>query len=517
MSGLALFRYNFRVLMANNWWLPVLPVAASQLTVFWNIITQPFSPALPARSLEMITPLLAAFLAAHLLSAEYGAGMGAILASKPVHIGKIVLRRLAVAMAAVWALAALSLAAYWYGMEPYDVPSVAAAGAASSLYLAMLALTFATWLRSPLAGFGVAAVVWATDLPYGPPMNPYLSLSTLSFTLQPPDVASGAVLPGSWWAAKVVLLVATAALYRVHGRLLFRLGSPLTQRERRRAMGAAAAVLALTVISGAAVKVAYGYARRGALEPDDGTWFRRQFAAYGPIPVASLFGGAFRRYVGAIPSTWRIQQEGEADRWGATEEHVRDLREVVERMPRSVWAPSASEMLARIDTAHAEEHLRRVVERYPRSPLVPGALHRLARIAADDGRVDLARDAYLELLRRRPRSRYRSEAHRYLTNLHWERGEFDEAERWARAWVASAPLRERGSAHMYLAEILLKGMRRDEALAVAKEALRAVDAFEQAVRDGTLNETGGSLTRWKQEAARVRDGANRLLAGQPPR
>ncbi|HSV72946.1 MAG TPA: tetratricopeptide repeat protein [Chthonomonadales bacterium] len=511
MGGVALFRYNFRVLMANNWWLPVLPVAASQLTVFWNIITQPFTPALPARSVEMITPLLAAFLSAHLLSAEYQAGMGAILASKPVHIGRIVLRRLAVVMAVVWTLAALSLAAYWYGMEPYGVTSVAAAGAVSSLYLALLALTFATWLRSPLAGFGVAALVWALDLPPGPPMNPYLSLSTLSFALQPPDIASGAVLPGSWWAAKLVLLVATVVLYRAHGKLLFRLGSPFTVLERRRAVSAAGALLAFIVISGAGVKVAYGYAMRGSLEPDDTTWFRRQFAAYGPIPVAALFGGAFRSYVGPIPSTWRLQQQNEADRWGATAQRVRDLREVVDRMPRSVWAPSASEVLARIDPPSAEEHLRRVLERYPQSPLVPGALNRLARIYADDGRDDQARAAYLELLERRPRSRYRTEALRFLTADHHRRGEYDAAERWARDWIAAASVRERASAHMALADILHQSGRDADARAAAEQALRAVEEFDRAARDDALDIGLRAATRWKQEAARVREAANRLL------
>ena len=85
-----LLRYNFRVLMFRNWWLLVFPIAASQLVVFWNLITLRFEESLPAYSMEMVSPLLAAFLCAHVLSAEYRSGVGAILASKPVDIGKVV-------------------------------------------------------------------------------------------------------------------------------------------------------------------------------------------------------------------------------------------------------------------------------------------------------------------------------------------------------------------------------------------------------------------------------------------
>src|SRR5438270_8849346 len=102
MNSLALIRYNFRIVMFNNWWLLVFPVAVSQLTVFWNIITQKFTPALPAISAELISPLLAAFLSAHLLAAEYPSHVAVILASKPLHIGKVVLLRLIGVLALVW-------------------------------------------------------------------------------------------------------------------------------------------------------------------------------------------------------------------------------------------------------------------------------------------------------------------------------------------------------------------------------------------------------------------------------
>src|SRR5262249_20661148 len=143
----ALIRYNFRVLMHHNWWLLVIPLAVSQLTVFWTATTQRFSPPLPASIVELVSPLLAAFLCAHLLSAEYRSGIGAVLASKPIDISKVVLMRLSIAIALVWSLGWLSLAAFYFGMEPYPMLLPGLAMMVSSLFLGLLALTFATLFR----------------------------------------------------------------------------------------------------------------------------------------------------------------------------------------------------------------------------------------------------------------------------------------------------------------------------------------------------------------------------------
>jgi tetratricopeptide (TPR) repeat protein len=500
MNSLSLLRYNFRVLMFGNWWLLVFPLAASQLTVFWNIITQRFYASLPARSVEMVTPLLAAFLSAHLLSAEYRAGMGAILATKPVHIGKVVLLRLAVVLGLVWTLAGLSLAAYYNGMEHYEYVRPALAGAASSLFLALLALTFATLLRHPLAGFGVAALYWAMDLPPGPAINPYLSLTSLSFSLLPPEPMTLNPLPGSWWAAKLALAAGALLLYFWHGRLLFTLGTPLTMRQRRKALALAGSLLAFYMVSGAAFKVGFGYANRGRLVPDDATWFRRQFASYGPLPVASLFGPAFFRYVGDIPNTWRIQQESETDRWGNTQRHRRELREVLDRMPGSLWAPSAAELLARLDVPQAAAYYEQIIRRYPGSPYLPFALDRLAHTYADAGNEKEARSAYERLLSRCPGSLYETEALRYLAESEQRRGNRTAAEQRTRQWIAAAPVQEKFVACLLLAQILLEQGRREEAGQAAEMALAGIKAFRRAVIDGTLAYAGGRVTKWEQDA-----------------
>src|SRR5205809_8085349 len=108
-------------MMVNDGLLMVFPVAVSQLTVFWFVLTRRFSLYLPAQSVEMITPLLAAFLGAHLLSAEYRSRIGAVLASRPVNIGRIVVLRLLVMLALVWGLALLSLCAYSAWMERFSM------------------------------------------------------------------------------------------------------------------------------------------------------------------------------------------------------------------------------------------------------------------------------------------------------------------------------------------------------------------------------------------------------------
>src|SRR5579871_1630857 len=212
MNSGALLRYNFRVVMFNNWWLLVFPLAASQVTVFWNLITQKYSPALPVQTVEMVSPLVAAFLSAHVLSAEYPSRIGAILASKPVHLGRVVLMRLAAVLALVWALGALSLVAYFFGfpgaMPLSSVVRAALASVPSTLFLALFALTFATLFRHPLAGFGVAMLYWALDLPPGPPIQPYLSLRSLTSALAFQEDPGPGTLTGSWWIAKIVLLVA---------------------------------------------------------------------------------------------------------------------------------------------------------------------------------------------------------------------------------------------------------------------------------------------------------------------
>src|SRR5205807_8420288 len=124
----------------NHWCLMEFPVAVSHFTVFWNIITPTVTPSLPVMGGELITPLLAAFLGAHSLSHEYKTRVGAILASKPLKISKVVVLRLSALLILVWILELISLGAYYFGMAPFDISKSFLASVPSTLFLTMLAV-----------------------------------------------------------------------------------------------------------------------------------------------------------------------------------------------------------------------------------------------------------------------------------------------------------------------------------------------------------------------------------------
>jgi tetratricopeptide (TPR) repeat protein len=517
MNQTTLLRYNFRVLMLNNWWLLVFPLAVSQLSVFWNVLTQRFTLGMPAQTVEMITPLVAAFLGAHLLSAEYRSRIGAVLASRPVNISRIVVMRLAVMLALVWGLGMLSLLAYSSWMQPFDMKPVILAAIPSTLFLTMLALTFATLFRNSLAGFGVAAAYWALDLPGGAPLHPYLSLRSLTSyygVLTEPDRQT---FTNSWWIAKVILLIAAFALYLYHSRLVFTLGSPQTLRSRRRALVSAGAVVVLYLVSGAAIKVGYGYQRLGRLSPDDPSWFRYQFAPYGPIPVAALFGPAFTRYLGEFNNPWRLQQDEESDRWGDTVKHRKDLREIVDKMPSSVWAASAADALARLEARrqtnvdNAVPYYRTIVDRFPNSPYVALAQRQIARAYADAQRVDEARTAYGDLLRRFPNSPHRAEAIRYLVESERKAGRPAEAARWAEQWTTSAPTEEKFEAWITLAEIRKDLGDAPGAKQAAKETLAAVEQYRRAIESKEINPSPSSKLKQEDAAYKAEQQAKKML------
>lgn len=508
---LTLIRYNLRVVLANNWWLLVFPIAVSQLTVFWNIITRKFTTSLPAESAEMVTPLLAAFLCAHLLTAEYQSRVGAIIASKPLNIGKLVLFRLSAVLALVWALEMASLAAYYYGMQQYDILTPFVASIPSTLFLSMLAMTFATMFRNPMAGFGIAGLYWCLDLPPGPPVNAFLSLRSYSTFLSSvgPNL-DGLVSP--WWVAKALLLLGAVVLYVINGRQVFRLGTASTARAKLRSFGGIAGILAVYLLSGASAKVAYGYAQRGQLQPNDGTWFRRQFGPFGPIPISVAFGPAFRRYVGDSLNSWHPQTE-EGDLLGDTVKHHRELREVLDHMPNSIWAPSAAELLGRLTSRQGQtvedrvSIFQHVADRYPGSPYVDVALREIAMIYDGAEQQDLARREYEELLKRRPTSRFRSESLRYIVQNDRTHGDYVGMLKWARAWSAAAPPQEKFVALIAQAQGLRATNDSAGAHEAAKEAREAAAVFLTSLRNGQVAGSASSLLRWERSAREAMESA----------
>jgi len=503
----ALLRYNLRVLVFNNWWLLVFPIAVSQATVFWTILTETPNEIAPARWMETVTPLLTAFLCAHVLSAEYRSRIGAILASKPIDARKVVFWRLAVAFALVWILSLLSLIAFSFPLGPINVPATFAAGIPSSLFLGMLALTCATMFRNPLAGFAATALYWAMDLPPGLPLNPFLSLKSYTNYLIAADSYGSQPLSQPWWIAKLLLVIGAALLYFAHARLLFTLGTPAAPRIARRGIVLTAALLAVYLVAGAGTKVAYGYANRGTLIPDDGAWFRSHFAAYGPIPISSIFGSSFRMYLGSFPKIWRMNPDEDAERWDDTPKHRQDLKRVVETMPNSMWAPSAAELLARLEETDTDKldsavALYRLLEqKYAGSPYRILAMRGAAKALGEANRENEARAAYEALLQRAPGSAFETEALKYLVDSHRKRNELPRAAERAEQWAAIAAIQEKYLALVTLAEVHREAGDKEKAREAAHKALKATSEFRQADRDRKIPANRVQIAKWQGESA----------------
>lgn len=366
-----LLKYNVRVMLYRSSWLLAVIVSVTLLTIVWIVVTQLPTPALPAQVAELFFPLIGALMSAHLLSQEYRASVASLLASKPVDMARMVGLRLACVLGFVSALAFLSLLAMYFGMRPFPLLAPLAAGLVSTVFLSLLSLTLATLFRSAAAGFGIAALYWALDLPPGPPMNPLLSLKSLTSAVSLPGVPAADMWSDQWWIAKVTLLVLAGLLHLCHRRALVTLAVTGSKRRPPRRLVVATLLLAIYIASGATLKTAYGYYHRSRLFPDDATWFRKHFAPYGRLPVAALFGVPFQRYLGEI--------YGDEDLIGDTLAHRNDLRLVLEEAPNSLWAPSAAELLARL-----EERKEQTVEgkirgyevllnRYGDSPYAPAA------------------------------------------------------------------------------------------------------------------------------------------------
>ena len=294
-----------------------------------------------------------------------------------------------------------------------------------------MALTFATIFRNSLVGFGLASLYWLLDLPPGAPLNHFMSLQSLTSHYAVFSDPSKRLMTESWPISKYVLLGGAVLLYLYHSRLVFQLGTPQTNRRRRLAIVVYGAVLVFYVVSGAIQKVNFGYENRGRLAgmSEDGksasndsdlVWFRYQFAPYGPLPVSSLFGSAFPMYLGEFGNPWRAAEE-ETDRMGDTVKHRRDLKTILDKMPKSPWAPSAADAYARTEVRRRTvlqdqvALFRGVVDRYPSSPYVEYALRAMALRYSDAGKKAEARATYEELLKRVPESQYKREAERFIS------------------------------------------------------------------------------------------------------
>lgn len=454
-----LWAYNIRILLGNSYWLIVTPVAAAQLVLFWNMATAGLSsPGRAAQTIEVLAPILGAFLCAHVLAPEQ-AGVRELVFARPISLEKVLLVRAAVMFAFVLAVLAPALLLYQVVVKGFPLGLVVLAALASMLFLSTLAMTAANATNNPLLGLGVAGAFWALDLARGTDLNALVTLHGLA------DRLREAPMSDQWVLGKLVLLALAGLLYLWSRRAL---GRPPAPRRWVAAVRGAAVALVVSVLylgSGAGYKIAYGIQHEAELGNRALLWYKTQFGVYGPLPVARLFGPAFPLYMqpqggGPAQFSWTgfaLPTPGEVAR----------MRQLVARYPRSIWADNATFEIARdhsrrpaaepwavtvheaggghtselveADLEAARAGYLELVERYPSSAFAPIALEQAAAHSLSMLDFATAVSCYERLVRDYPTAREATQAGLGLSALYLRQGRWQEAIRAADIAAAAAP------------------------------------------------------------------------------
>src|SRR5436305_9385657 len=217
----SIWRYTFKIITGAGYWVVIAPAAAMVVVSCWMMaLASAFDQATADQIAEMMMSILGAFLVAHSLAPEYRSSIGAVLASKPVSLHRVLTLRVALGVIAPIVFTAVPVILSSLTLKAVDVVTPLIAALPSLWFLSMLALTFATLFRSPLGGFAVAAGLWVLDLEIGYGVHPLLSLQSLHAKemLDP--------LSSLWLANKIVLVAAGTALLFLHARLLPRVTRP---------------------------------------------------------------------------------------------------------------------------------------------------------------------------------------------------------------------------------------------------------------------------------------------------
>ncbi len=371
-GGARLWRYNYKVLMGTGYWILVLPVAISQIVTLWMmVLAADFSFVAAARIAELMTPLLGAFLAAQALAPEYRSGVGAVLASKPLSLHRVLTVRVTLALLAGLLLSAISLGICTTLGQPINVPPLLLAAVPGLWFLSLVALTFATVFRNSLGGFAVAAGVWALDYAVGYGVHPLLSLQGFTASVAEDQLA---VL---WKWSKAALVIGGFLLLLVHSRILPRICRPPQKADLARILLVTLAVALAYALSGAAIMLGYAYLHRANLPRNDVIWLRTQLRPYGAIPIARVFGPAFATYVAEPPV---VTSEGQSQ----AALRLKELENALARYPRSIWADSIAFALGweqeKVSPPAAAATYLAVADRYGSSPFAPRALASILRL-----------------------------------------------------------------------------------------------------------------------------------------
>jgi tetratricopeptide (TPR) repeat protein len=444
-----LWTYNVRILIGNTYWLIVTPIAATQLVLFWNMATATlFSPTRAAQTIELLCPILCAFLCAHALAPEQD-GVGELVFVRPLSLEKVLLLRLVVIFAFVFAVVSPAFIIYKVGIADFPLGLTILAAVPSMLLMSALAMGLASATRRPIVGLGGAGAFWVLDMTKGRYFNPLASLHGFS------DYLAAQPMAEQWVAGKLVLIGMAAVIYMLLRRRLGRPASPRRWMSVVRSAALAVVLLLVYVTSGAAYKVAYGIGHERELANRSRLWYQLQFRGYGPLPVAWMFGPAFPLYVQAeLGSDLPVGGGNTGTLW--TPVDISQMELLLERYPKSIWADNAqfevatyrrrqpggrpllvigceagdrqpSQTWVREDMAGTVEEYQRLVEDYPESPFAPLALSQQALIGLSLLDFELPRSSYERMLKDYPDDVEAYAAGMGLSVLYLSEGEWEKA------------------------------------------------------------------------------------------
>lgn len=477
-----LFRYNARVLLANSYWLLIIPVVASQLVIFWHMaIASLVTPATVARTCELVIPLLGAFLAAHALAPEQRYRVDEITFARPVPFTRTIILRLLALYSLLVILAVLMMYVYRAGLKiDVELGDVLLAGVPSVLFLSMLSLAFAAAWRSPALGIGAALLYWIADAWKGSALNPLMSLYGYATWLQHEKPEDERL---EWVASKAILTVLALVLIFVVTRGLQRPASPRRWQSILRLAVGVLVVAAAYFTSGAVWQ--YQKAARVAASDPQGAReaYRATFAQYGPIPAAYLFGQAFAQYVGYQPGASREAREiGESRTLTITR-----MRSVAERWPDGPWADNALYEVIRIsptgeDNSEESRTANRVLletsrdflNRYPTSEFAPWVAARMvtaARLLGDEKSMQWAYERSVKVYGGSAAS---ARAAAEMRQFYVDQGQLDKAVESARLAAEAAAPEDRPEALLDLASFLAQQGKREEAREILQRVEKAV-------------------------------------------
>ena len=479
----AQFRYNSRILLANSYWMLIIPLVASQLVISWHMAVATLVKAdTVAKTAELVIPLLAAFMCAHLVTPEHRHRVDeiAFVRRRPV-LWTIALRL--IALYTITALLALvMLYVYKKGLKlQFDLTKTLLACIPSTLFLSMLSMAFAGAWRTPAAGIGAALVYFAADAARGAALNPLFTLHAYSAALV--KSGDGTANP-QWMLSKAALLVMAVVAAWAGTRCLGRPASPRRWRAGLRVAYGTLAFAFLYLAAGAGWQ--FAQARRAeATHPEEALQaYQRGFSGFGSIPAAYLFGPDFAAYVGVPakdpddPKYYLIARANEPQR----------LRALAARWPDSRWADNALFEVIRLsggaeknrssEPEAAKQALlgsRQFLDRYPTSSFAPAAALRLVRAAHRVGDEKTMMWAYQRATEVYADSAVVSDASAELEQFYLEHGKVNEAIAAARVSVDKAPPETRADALLNFAGFLAQIGHKQEARAAYAEVEKAVD------------------------------------------